>query len=127
MLNKKQIIQDRQSGMTCKQVAERHGISVQYVSMITSGCCGTDDFKTVTPQRCIYPNLRRWMNENKCGVPELVGRMYLSRESANVAKLRRILRGETIPTKDWIDSLIDVTGLTYERLFSEKEGRKNGK
>lgn len=127
MVDKKQVIQDRQSGMSCKEVAERHGISMQYVSLITSGCC-TDGFKRITEKRCIYPNLRSWMNANKCSVTELVGKMYLSTSAMNnVTKMSRILRGETVPKKDWIDALIEVTGMKYERLFAEKEGRKNGK
>lgn len=125
MVDKKQVIQDRQNGMSCKEVAERHGISMQYVSTITSGCCDNDGFKLITEKRCIYPHLRHWMNENKCSVTELVGKLYLSTSAANnVEKMSRILRGETVPKKDWIDALIEVTGMKYERLFAEKEGAR---
>lgn len=127
MVDKTQIIKDRESGMTCQQVAEKHGTTKQYVSQITCRC-RRSGHKTVTADQCIYPNLRNWMNDHKISRPELLDRMYLARASGNINKLRCILRGETMPKKDWIDGLLEATGMSYERLFAEKAwGGKNGK
>lgn len=127
MADKTQIIKDRESGMTCQQVAEKHGVTPQYVSYI-AGRCDMSGHKVITESQCIYPNLRKWMNEHKVSRSELLDRMYLSRASGNIDKLRFILNGTTIPKKDWIDAMIAATGMSYERLFSEKAwGGKNGK
>ena len=127
MANKTQIIADRESGITCQQVAEKHGITKQYVSQIT-GKCRMSGHKAITESQCVYPNLRKWMNEHNVSNSELLCRMYLSPVAGNISKIGRIMDGETMPKKDWIDAMIEATGMSYERLFSEKAwGGKNGK
>lgn len=34
------------------------------------------------------------------------------------AKLRTYMRGESHPKKPYIDKLLEVTGMTYEKLFA---------
>lgn len=127
MVDKKQIIKDRESGMTCQQVAEKHGITKQRVSKIVNQRT-PKAFKPITEEQCIYPNLRKWMNDKEFTISNLLYRMYFAPEGRSVDKLRRIMRGETVPKKDWIDAMIEATGMSYERLFSEKAwGGKNGK
>lgn len=115
MADKTQIIMDRDAGMTLKQIAEKHHVSKQYVSRVV-GCV---EFKEITEKQCIYPNLRKWMNENEIDKRELLFRMYLVPGGATSQKLNRILKGQAAPTKDWIDAMLEATGMTYERLFKE--------
>ena len=84
MADKTQIIKDRESGMTCQQVAEKHGTTKQYVSQITCRC-RRSGHKSVTADQCIYPNLRNWMNDHKISRPELLDRMYLSNLARSLA------------------------------------------
>lgn len=127
MADKTQIIKDRESGMTCRQVAEIHGVTPQYVSYI-AGRCDMSGHKVITESQCVYPNLRVWMNKNKVSKSGLLIRMYLSTAGRNIDKIGRIMNGETMPKKDWIDGLLEATGMSYERLFAEKAwGGKNGK
>lgn len=127
MIDRKQAIRDREAGMTVSQIAEKYGISKQRASQITS-IMRTDMFKPFTEKRCVYPNLRNWINEHEYGLGQMVYMMHLSPECGTVEKLRRILRGETLPKKDWIDAMMEMTGMSYERMFSEKAwGGKNGK
>lgn len=121
MVDREQVIRDRVSGMTLQQVAEKHGITRQYVSAITCRL-GTGHFQLVSATRCVYPNLRRWMNEHRVGVTELACMVGKSMVANDIDKLRRVLRGETQPRKSLIDKLLSITGMTYEKLFAE-EGR----
>ena len=120
MLDKTQIIKDRKSGMTMQQIAEKYGITKQYVSTITCQI-GTGHFQRVTVKRCVYPNLRAWMNNHRVGVTELAGRVGISMEANNIETLRNVLRGRTQPKKNLIEKLLSITGMTYEQLFAMED------
>ena len=120
MLDKTQIIKDRKSGMTLQQIAEKHGTTKQYVSTITCQI-GTGHFQRVTVKRCVYPNLRAWMNNHRVGVTELAGRVGISMEANNIETLRNVLRGRTQPKKNLIDKLLSLTGMTYEKMFAMED------
>lgn len=111
-----QIKKDRLSGMTCKEVAEKHGVSFQYVQQVCAGLLRTN-FQFVTEDRCVYPNLRKWMNENRVCVSELVRRLGLDATRENFYRYSGVLSGKSLPRKDKIDQLIKATGMTYEELF----------
>ena len=113
---KEQIKKDRLSGMTCREVAEKHGVSFQYVQQVCAGLLGSN-FQFVTEEKCIYPNLRKWMNENSVCVSELIRRIGLDAAGENHHRYACVLSGRFLPRKDKIDQLIKVTGMTYEELF----------
>lgn len=114
---KEQMIAMRQQGMKYKDIAEIFGCSRQYVATV----CGKADVAHFRHCDSIYPNIQRWMNENKVSMFELLRRMGLMPYSDNLDRLRRVIRGQTQPKKDCIDRLIKVTGMTYEVLFAEVE------
>ena len=107
---------DRLSGMTCREIAEKHGVSVQAVYQATSKYKETQ-FKEVTPEQCIYPNVRDWMNKNKVSRNELIRRMGMATLPGTSNALGRHLKGTKYPLKQTIDKLLKVTGLTYEQFF----------
>ena len=74
-------------------------------------------FKEITPDMCIYKNLREWMNIHKINRAELTRRCCEGTSN----EVYRILLGKYSPSKHFIDKLIAVTGLTYEVLFEEDE------
>lgn len=122
MIEKQELMRaDRAQGMTYKQISEKYGVSKQRVQQLVGGdtkhaiCC----FRGITEKDCIYPNLRKWMNDNKISKAELCRRMYGTSHPQCQDRLRVYLKGLTNPTKLNIDRLIKVTGLTYEELFKE--------
>ena len=122
MIEKQELMRaDRAQGMTYKQISEKYGISKQRVQQIVGG--GTDRvkacFRGITEKDCIYPNLRKWMNDNKVSKAELCRRLFGNSHPQLQDRARAWLNGRNHPSKLNIDRLIEVTGLTYEELFKE--------
>lgn len=121
---KEQMRQLRKQGLKHKEIAERFGVSTQYVSHVCGECY---PFRFVpVGKECIYPNLRKWMNENEVSRSEFLRRMGIEVHTKNLEKLGHYIRGETYPKKPYIDKMLKVTGLTYEVLFYEG-GAEDGK
>lgn len=97
------ILNDRDTGMTCREIAEKHGVSYQYVSQICSKFNPTR-FRVITKTGCIYPNWRRWMNDEKCSRAELLRRMNLVAVSENYVRLGDYMRGVQSPRKQWFSN-----------------------
>lgn len=112
---------DRVSGMTCREIAEKYGVTRQAVYQATAKYMESQ-FREVTPEQCIYPNVRDWMNKNKVSRAELIRRMGMAPAPATSSALGNHLKGTTYPLKQTIDKLLKVTGLTYEQFFYVGEG-----
>ena len=112
---RKQMQMLREQGLKHREIAEKFGCSRQYVAMV----CGKCDPAYFSPigDDCIYPNLRKWMNENKVSRKEFIRRMGLAEFGGNHERFSKCLRGESHPRKPYIDKMLEVTGLTYETLF----------
>ena len=106
----------RDQGFTYQQIADHIGVSRQRVAQI----CGrqSDPQFRVISESCIYKNIRWWMNLHKVSRNEFVRRMGLTADAENSLRLSRVLRGEDMPRKDYIDRMMDVTGMTYEVMFA---------
>lgn len=115
MTKKEQIIQMRQQGLKCKDIADALGCSRQYISMVCGGR-SPSRFQYIG-DKCIYPNLRKWMNENKVSRTELLRRMGLVTKTANYTRITNYIYGQYDPSKRFIDRMLKITGLTYETLF----------
>lgn len=113
-------IEDRNKGMTYQEIAAKYGVSYQAVAQ-AAGRHSPGHFRVFTTKSCIYIGLRNWLNDNKVSRAELMRRMNVSIGGKTTDRIGRILRGDTRPNKDDIDLLIQITGLTYEVLFSEEE------
>lgn len=64
MNRKAEMIAMHETGIPYKAIGEAFGISKQRVYQII----GNDSpgyFKTMAKEDCIYPNLRKWLNENR--------------------------------------------------------------
>lgn len=118
MANKWKMLEDREAGMTYKEIAEKHGVSRQYVAVVV-GKYDPAHFRFISEKGCVYPNLRRWMNENRVSATDLLRRMHLEPLSENASRLKNVMRGHGNPRKDYIDRLIEATGMKYEKLFKE--------
>lgn len=108
-----------ESGMTFAEVGEEFGISKQRVFQLIGGKT-KNLFRTVNKERCIYDGLRKWLNDNRISVHELTRRLYGDAHALNYKRTRDKLCGVAI-TKEYIDKFREITGLTYEELFVNKE------
>lgn len=111
---------DRERGMKYHQTAEKHGVSRQAVAQACSKY-SPGHFRPFTAEEVIYPNLRRWLNENKVSRSEFIRRMGNVAATTNFTNMKKWLSGENYPINRVIDSMLEVTGLTYEELW-EVEG-----
>lgn len=103
---------DRSNGMTYREIADKYGISYQAVHASCLHAGGPSSLM-LSSKACVYPRLRRWLNEDK----ERQDRFF----QLKVNSLRSILRGYMQPKKDAIDLMLAFTGMTYEEMFAEEE------
>ena len=115
MADKAEMIELRKQGLKYNEIAEICGVSKQYVSIVCS-CSNPSHFRPIGDE-CIYPNLAAWMNRNKVSRRELLRRMGLTTHARNYNRVASYLRGDAQPRKQYIDKMLEVTGLTYEEMF----------
>ena len=122
MSKKTEMIKMREAGMTYENIGKAFGISKQAVFAAIGGDV-RKRFKPITSEDCIYPNLRKWMNDNRVTRSELCRKFFGNTNPVchhNVSKFMRGTNGGA--TKHTIDRYLAVTGLTYEELFeTDKE------
>lgn len=109
----------RDQGMTYREIGKVLGISYQAVYQTLENEMTGDWFRTVTPKRCIYPKLRAWMNDNRVSVIELIRRIGGNPSETRYNRVARSLNGNARMTKETIDEILAVTGMTYEEAFGE--------
>ena len=112
--------QERNKGLTFQEIADKYGVSRQCVAKACANYCPAR-FIPIDEYRCIYPNVRKWMNDNKVSVAELVRRLGLGGYSESQVRMRNYLDGYSDPPKKTIDKLLAITGLTYEEFFEREE------
>lgn len=114
-------IAERDAGLTYREIAEKHGVSYQCVAQ---SCSRYSDFnfKAYRREEVVYPNLRRWLNDNKITRSEFIRRMGNVVCGNAHSQISEWFRGKRYPTKSSIDKILKITGLTYEQLFAD-EGR----
>lgn len=115
---------DRDSGMTYRQIAEKYGVSYQCVAM----SCGRNggSFRPYDPKQVVYPNLRKWLNDNKITKREFVHRMDNIPSSEAMRRLTGWFDGTFNPNKVTIDKALEITGMSYEVLFAKQEENEDG-
>lgn len=111
---------DREAGLTYQQIGDKYGVTAQAVANVCSKTDG-DQFRGWTKRQCIYPNLRRWLNENRVNMAEFLRRLDLIPTNGMQDRYRSYFRGMTYPKKQQIDRMLAVTGLTYEKLWEVEE------
>ena len=112
--------QERKEGLTYREIAEKYGVSYQVVAQ----ACGKHQpnrFRFWTKESCVYPNVRKWLNENKITSRELMRRLDWEACGNNYIYVGDWLRGRCYPQKQVIDKFLSVTGLTYEKFFETEK------
>lgn len=110
-------MQERKQGKTFYQIAEKYGVSKQAVA---AACAihALGHFKPYTEAEVVYPKLRKWLNDNEVTRSEFARRMGLVPYAKNCYRVSVYFRGMNYPLKETIDKMLEVTGLTYEEMFS---------
>ena len=111
----------REQGLTYRQIADILGCSTQAVSYTLSKY-NPNHFRLIQVNGCKFPNLVKWMNDNKVGYKELTIRMGYIPNSNMARKIADRVRGKSEINKKDIDKILSVTGLSYEEAFMEKNG-----
>ena len=102
-----------QKGATFEEIGKAYNISRQRVAQIIGGRM-KPHFTPIAPNKCIYPNVRKWMNDNRISKAELTRRLYGNTGSDNQHRVRMVLLGERKDMlKSTLDKYLEVTGLTY--------------
>lgn len=113
--------EERAKGLSYKEIADKYGVSKQNVAI----ACGKSqkwNFRYWTATGCIYPNVRKWLNENQITTRELIHRLGIDYHNTTCARIRSYLIGHCYPPKMIIDKFLSVTGLTYEEFFETEKG-----
>jgi predicted transcriptional regulator len=110
----------REEGYSAKRVAEILGISRTRVYQM-SYAKRHKNFEQITPEMNIYPNWRKWMNENSITTRMFVELMGLDLSSRSYNCVYGWMRGRCYPSKMNIDRILKTTGMTYEQLFYQEE------
>ena len=119
MTRYEEIVAYRQQGMTYKEIATKIGVTKQRVAQII-GKQSIPHFRPIIHEDCIFPNLMKWMNENKVSRKEFCRRMN-GGDACDASYFTKIMRGEKDIQKSTIDKMLKVTGLTYEVMFYEEK------
>ena len=118
--DKSKILELREQGKTYQEIADEVGCTKQYIGQVC-GKYNPSMFHFITESECIYPNLRKWMNENKISRKELIRRSGIYETTNHSSHLSYIMTGYAQPPKPTIDKLIAATGMPYEVLFARVE------
>ena len=108
---------DRELGMTYNEIAKKYGVSHQTVAQAL-GKYSPNRFKPYTAEEVVYPNLRRWLNEEKVSRREFARRIGWGGSASNTRYIGSWFGGTGYPQKQTIDRVLAVTGMTYEELWS---------
>ena len=111
----------RMQGLTFAEIGKRLGVSRQRIAQC---CAGTNPEATAWACRIkdldciIYPNLKKWMLENKVSISEMMRRIGLDTGSRRSESFRNKLKGRTQLTITDIKKILAVTGGTFEQMFT---------
>lgn len=116
---------EREQGYSAMEIANRYGVSHQAVCQ-ACGKWSPGHFKRFSEKSVVFPNLRRWLNDTRMTRAEFIRRLGCVNGGNSNDQLRRLLNGTAQPRKKTIDKMLEITGLTYEEMFSPVETEKRG-
>lgn len=114
----KEIVDMYNSGARNKDIAEKYGLSCQRVySIIYQSEYQKNNGKWLEQiERIIYPNIKRYMIENR--MPIYVLNEYINPDTKSAVVLSRFLTVENVKVDiRTINRILEVTGMTFEEAF----------
>ena len=113
---------ERDKGLTYQQIADKYGVSKQNVAQACQGK-QKKHFRFWNTSSCVYPNVRKWLNENQIRCSDLLHRLGLECLCNNYRRIENYLSGKNDPPKRTVDKFLSITGLSYEQFFESEKGR----
>ena len=112
--DKIEVFKMRLDGFTYQEIAEKFGVSKQYINQMLQSAIGERRNKTVN--KIVYPNIANWLKNNECSISEFAIRVGMKRPT-----LDGKLHGRRKFNSDEIKRILDVTGMKFEECFKMKE------
>lgn len=101
-------------GATYQEVADKFGVSRQYIHKVVDGFW--ESKHSVRKSKCIYPNIHAWLKRNRMTQGE-----FGTKIGVHQGHIWRLLSGTTKLTKDRIDQILEITGMSYEEAFKTEK------
>lgn len=102
----------RLDGVPIRKIAEKYGVSYQYIQQLLPG--KRKDYREKY-KSCIYPNIVKFLHENSMSLKKLSDLCNLS-----YVGLQEFLMGKHKGSKKTVDKILKATGMTYEEAFAEE-------
>ena len=107
----------RLEGKSYQAIADRFGVSRQYVYQLIGQQCKSEPYRNVNVP---YTGLRKWMNESNYSVAKLAKESGCTDDHSYVT-INSYLQGSPRMDIDSIRKILRFTGLTFEEAFGETE------
>lgn len=105
----------RMDGYTLQEIADKYGVSKEYVRLVTPRA---DRAHRKTPvESCIYPGMAKYIHESRKSYAALGHEMGVSGQN-----FFRWMTGKVDMPKRFIDKILAHTGMTYEEAFGREVG-----
>ena len=105
-----------EENMTYAEIADQMGVSKAYVALLLKDSVKKPNFHRWAWDSTPYPVLTQWMNEHQMSKMQLATALGYAPSSNNQYVVYRRLREGNL-TKNEIDKLLRITGISYENLF----------
>ena len=112
--DKIEVFKMRLDGFTYQEIAEKFGVSKQYINQMLQSAIGERRNKTL--DKIVYPNIANWLKNNECSISEFAIRVGIKRST-----LDSKLYGRNKFNSDEIKRILDVTGMKFEECLKMKE------
>lgn len=114
------MIKMRLDGCTYQEIADKYGISRQFVQQEIANFTGKErTIKKSSLDKCIYPNLKKYMIDNNISMTKLSKICGLTGIRTDVIKLKLI--GERDFKMSEIKAILKESSQTFEYMFAGKE------
>ena len=101
----------RLNGSTWREIGDKHNITGEAVRKVLERAMRHKNRKY---RSIAYPNVGMWMKENNMSLKRLSEKVGVS-----YCTIRYIINGKGFASKEVINKLLKVTGMTFEQFFWE--------
>ena len=107
----------RLEGKSYQAIADRFGVSRQYVYQLFGQQCKSEPYRNVNVP---YTGLKKWMNESRYSIAELARESGCT-DNHSYVTITSYLQGSPRMDIDSIRKILRFTGLNFEEAFGEPE------
>ena len=111
-----EMIKMRLDGCTYQEIADKYGVTRQCVQQSIANFTGKErTARKSSLDRCIYPNIRKWMLDNNISMIKLSKMCGLA--ETHIGAVRTKLNGEREFKISEIKAILKESGKTFEYMF----------